>query len=92
MEWLATFMWTVIAAIFVGAVIGTVARLILPGRQKMTFTTTIVVGFVAAFLGGLLAEAVGVADTEGIDWIKLAIQVALATVGVAFYSGWIFKR
>jgi len=92
MEWLAIFMWTVIAAIVVGAVVGTIARLIVPGKQKMSVTATIVVGFVGALLGGLLAEGIGVADTDGIDWIKFAIQVGLATVGVAFYSGWIFKR
>jgi uncharacterized membrane protein YeaQ/YmgE (transglycosylase-associated protein family) len=85
-------MWTVIAAIFVGAVVGAIARLILPGKQKMTFTATVGVGFVAALLGGLLAEAIGLADTAGIDWIKFAIQLALAVVGVGFYSGWFFKR
>jgi len=92
MEWLATFMWTVIAAIVVGAVFGTIARLIVPGKQKMSVAATVVVGFVGALLGGLLAEGIGVADTDGIDWIKFAIQVGLAAVGVAFYSGWIFKR
>jgi uncharacterized membrane protein YeaQ/YmgE (transglycosylase-associated protein family) len=92
MEWLATFMWTVIVALFVGAVVGGLARLILPGKQKMTFTATIGVGFVAALLGGLIAEGIGLADTDGIDWIKFAIQIGLAVIGVGFYSGWFFKR
>jgi hypothetical protein len=53
---------------------------------------TIVVGFIAALIGGLIAEGLGLSDTEGIDWIKLAIQLGLAVIGVGFYSGWFFKR
>jgi uncharacterized membrane protein YeaQ/YmgE (transglycosylase-associated protein family) len=92
MEWLATFMWTVIFALVVGTVIGGLARLLLPGKQSMSFAATIGVGFVAALIGGLVAEAFGLADTDGIDWIKFAIQLSLAVVGVGFYSGWFFRR
>jgi uncharacterized membrane protein YeaQ/YmgE (transglycosylase-associated protein family) len=92
MEWLVTFMWTVIFALVVGTVIGGLARLLLPGKQNMSFAATIGVGFVAALIGGLVAEAFGLADTDGIDWIKFAIQLSLAVVGVGFYSGWFFRR
>lgn len=92
MLWLVTVMWTAIAAIVVGAVIGSLARLLLPGKQRMSIVATVGVGFVAALLGGLLAEPLGFSNTDGIDWIKLAIQVGLAVVGVGFYSGWFFKR
>ena len=92
MEWVVTFMWTVIFALVVGLAIGGLARLILPGRQKMSLMATFTVGFSAALVGGLVAEAFGLADTEGIDWIKYAIQLGLAVVGVGFYSGWFFGR
>ena len=42
-----------------------------------------VIGVVAALLGTLLARALGVADTGGIDWIELIFQVVLAAIGVA---------
>ncbi len=48
---------------------------------------TILIGAVAAIVGGLIADALGVGDTSGIDWIKLIIQVGLAAVGVAVYIG-----
>jgi uncharacterized membrane protein YeaQ/YmgE (transglycosylase-associated protein family) len=86
------FMWTVIGAIVVGAIVGSLARLILPGRQNMSVAATIMVGFIAALVGGLIAQGLGVGDTEGIDWIKLAIQTGLAMVGVGFWSGWFFRR
>ncbi len=86
------FFWTVIGAIFIGAVIGGLARLILPGKQKMGIGATIAIGFVAALFGGLVAGWLGVGSTAGIDWIKLAIQVGFAVIGVGFYSGWFFRR
>lgn len=86
------FMWTVIGALFVGVVVGGLARLFLPGRQSISIGATIGVGFVAALVGGLIAQLFGVGDTDGIDWIKLAIQVGLAMVGIGFWSGWFFRR
>lgn len=73
----------IISAIVIGLVIGVLARLVLPGRQRIGILLTIVVGIVAALLGTALAAGLGVADTRGIDWLELAIQVALAAVGVA---------
>ena len=45
------------------------------------------IGIVAALIGSLIASALGVGDTRGIDWIKLIIQVALAAAGVALVAG-----
>lgn len=39
-------------------------------------------GIVAAFLGSAIAAGLGVADTDGVDWIEWLIQIALAAVGV----------
>ncbi len=40
-----------------------------------------------ALIGSLIASALGVGETRGIDWIKLIIQVALAAAGVALVAG-----
>ncbi|MFI5808512.1 GlsB/YeaQ/YmgE family stress response membrane protein [Streptomyces sp. NPDC051561] len=73
----------IISAIVIGIVIGVLARLVLPGRQRIGILWTIVVGIVAALIGTAIAAAFGVADTKGIDWIEWLIQIALAVVGVA---------
>ncbi|TMR23254.1 GlsB/YeaQ/YmgE family stress response membrane protein [Nonomuraea turkmeniaca] len=78
---------SILGAIVIGAVIGAIGRLLLPGRQAIGWILTIVVGIVAALLGTLLAQVLGVQTTPGIDWIELVMQVVLAIVGVGLVAG-----
>ena len=71
-----------ISALLIGAFIGGLGRLVVPGRQHVSLLTTILVGIVAALLGTAAATVLGVANTAGIDWIELALQVGLAGAGV----------
>jgi uncharacterized membrane protein YeaQ/YmgE (transglycosylase-associated protein family) len=77
------FFW----ALVIGAIIGALGRLVVPGRQNISIILTIAIGVVAALLGTLLAGAFDVDDTAGIDWIEIALQVALAAIGVAVVAG-----
>jgi uncharacterized membrane protein YeaQ/YmgE (transglycosylase-associated protein family) len=77
----------IISAIIIGAIIGIIGRLIVPGRQRIGIILTILVGIVAALIGTWLASLMGVANTRGIDWIELIIQAVLAAIGVALVSG-----
>jgi len=72
----------IITAIIIGAIIGALGRLVLPGRQPIGILLTIGVGIVAAIIGTAIAQGVGVATTDGVDWIELVFQIALAAVGV----------
>jgi uncharacterized membrane protein YeaQ/YmgE (transglycosylase-associated protein family) len=58
-----------------------------PGKQNIPIWLTIVVGIVAAFIGTWIAGLFGVADTGGIDWIELVMQVIVAAIGVAIVAG-----
>ncbi|MFG1696715.1 GlsB/YeaQ/YmgE family stress response membrane protein [Nonomuraea sp. NPDC049309] len=78
---------SILGAIVIGAVIGAIGRLLLPGRQAIGWILTIVVGIVAALVGTLLAQVLGVETTPGIDWIELLMQVVLAMVGVGLVAG-----
>ncbi|MEV4115820.1 MULTISPECIES: GlsB/YeaQ/YmgE family stress response membrane protein [unclassified Nonomuraea] len=78
---------SILGAIVIGAVIGAIGRLLLPGRQAIGWILTIVVGIVAALLGTALAQVLGVETTPGIDWIELVMQVVLAIVGVGLVAG-----
>ena len=77
----------IIWAIIIGAVVGALGRLVVPGRQNMPIWLTILVGIVAAFIGTAIAKAHGVAQTSGFDWIEHAIQVGLAALGVLLVTG-----
>lgn len=77
----------IISAIIVGLIIGALGRLVLPGRQNISILLTMIVGVVAAIVGTILANALGVGDTRGFDWIELVIQVVLAAIGVSLVAG-----
>ncbi|GAA0390936.1 hypothetical protein GCM10009530_47720 [Microbispora corallina] len=78
---------SILGAIVIGAVIGALGRLFLPGRQPIGWILTIVVGIVAALIGTAIAQVMGVDTTPGIDWIELVMQVVLAVVGVGLVAG-----
>jgi hypothetical protein len=50
------------------------------------------IGVVAALIGTAIAAVLGVADTRGIDWIELGMQVALAALGVSLTVGMYGRR
>ncbi|ONI79952.1 transglycosylase [Actinosynnema sp. ALI-1.44] len=76
-----------ISALIVGLIIGALGRLVVPGKQSIPIWLTIVIGIVAALIGTFIANALGVGDTAGIDWIEVIIQVVLAAGGVMIAAG-----
>ena len=77
----------IITAVVFGAAIGGLGRMVAPGRNQVTMFVTILVGIVAALAGTGVAELIGVADTSGIDWTELALQVIFAGGGVSLLAG-----
>ena len=82
----------IITAIIIGLIIGALGRLVVPGRQSIPLWLTLLVGVGAALLGTVIAGAMGVRDTAGIDWIEIAIQIGLAALGVALVTGMAGRR
>jgi uncharacterized membrane protein YeaQ/YmgE (transglycosylase-associated protein family) len=82
----------IITALIIGLIIGALGRLVVPGKQNIPIWLTMVIGVVAALLGTVIARAIGVADTKGIDWIELLFQVVLAAIGVALVVGLAGRR
>jgi uncharacterized membrane protein YeaQ/YmgE (transglycosylase-associated protein family) len=82
----------IFTALIIGIVIGVLGRLVVPGRQRIGFLLTLIVGIGAALLGTLVAGLVDVDETPGIDWIELALQVGFAAGGVAILDGVLARR
>lgn len=83
----------IITAIVVGAIIGALGRLVVPGKQAIPIWLTIVIGIVAAFIGTFLAQAIGISTaTSGIDWMELLVQVVVAAIGVFLVAGMYGRR
>ena len=70
----------IIGALIIGLIIGALGRLVVPGKQDIPIWLTIVVGIVAALIGSLIVGSLR--DTDGVDWIELVVQIALAAAGV----------
>jgi uncharacterized membrane protein YeaQ/YmgE (transglycosylase-associated protein family) len=81
---------TILLYVLIGAVIGIIARLIVPGTGGMGWVVTIVVGILGAVIGGWVAGAV-FEETEGVDWIA-SILVAILLVWIVARAGWGTRR
>jgi len=83
----------IISAIIIGAIIGALGRLLLPGKQNIPIWLTIVVGIIAALVGTFLARALGIpTQTSGIDWLELIVQLIVAVIAVAIVASLYGRR
>ena len=69
---------SIIGYIVVGAIVGVLARFLVPGRDPMGIVLTIVLGIVGAVIGGWAAGAI-FSETSGVDWIA-SILAAIVLV------------
>lgn len=89
MDWsIGNLLWIVIG----GAIIGVLARLILPGRQNIPFWAVLVAGIVGMFVGDWLAALLGVKETSGFDWIRHGLQLAVGVLAVAGVAAALGRR
>ena len=78
---------SIILAIIVGAIIGLVARLVMPGKQNVGMVMTIVLGAVGGLIGSAVASQFGYHNANGgIAWIPFFIGVGAAIVLIAIYE------
>ncbi len=82
-------MGQIIGTIIFGAVIGILARLVIPGKQAMGMIVTVVIGIIGALIGywlwGLIASA-GNDTTSGSDWLRWIISIIVAVVLTLIYT------
>jgi uncharacterized membrane protein YeaQ/YmgE (transglycosylase-associated protein family) len=78
---------TIISAIVVGAIIGALARLVMPGKQNIGMIMTIILGIIGGLLGSWITNSVGhYQNNGGIAWIPFIVGVVVAVVLIAIYT------
>ena len=78
---------SIVLAIVVGALIGLVARLVMPGRQNVGMIMTVVLGALGGLIGSWAASKFGYHNANGgIAWIPFFIGVAAAIVLIAIWE------
>ena len=70
-----------IGLIVCGLIIGAVARLLLPGKQKIGLLRTLLLGVVAAVIAGLVVSLIGTGEIFELDFLGVVIA-ALIAVGL----------
>ena len=78
--------WEILGTIIFGAVIGVLARIVLPGRQNINLIVTVILGVLGALIGYWVWGLIGNGDTVGIDWIRWFISIAAAAILVVIYG------
>ncbi len=79
----------ILGLIIIGIVIGVLARLILPGRQRIGVGLTILLGIGGALVGGIVASAIGEGDIWELNFIGTVVGVvaAVGLIGAADAAG-----
>ena len=82
----------IISWIFWGLFVGAIARLVLPGKQKIGIVWTILLGVAGSVLGGFVAtELIDIADSDDFDFGSFLIAVG-TSVGLLSVAGpWIAR-
>ena len=78
-------MFQILGLIVVGLVIGALARLIKPGRQRIGLLMTLLLGVGGAIIGGIIAGLLGTGGIFELNVIGFVIAViaAVLLIGVA---------
>lgn len=77
---------TVISAIVLGAIIGALARLILPGRQSISLLVTIILGVLGSMVGSWLVYQLGYEGSGGFELVPFIAGVVTAALLIVGYG------
>jgi uncharacterized membrane protein YeaQ/YmgE (transglycosylase-associated protein family) len=73
----------ILGVIVAGIIIGLLGKFVAPGdKDNIPLWLTVLCGVVGVIAGYYIAAALGVDETDGIDWIRWIISIAVAAVAV----------
>jgi uncharacterized membrane protein YeaQ/YmgE (transglycosylase-associated protein family) len=79
---------TIVGAIFIGLIVGALARLILPGRQNIGVIMTILLGAIGSFTGSWVTyRLISTANQGKFELTAFLVGIIVAVVLIAIYVG-----
>ncbi len=69
-----------IGFIVFGLVVGALARLVLPGDQRLSILATLLIGVVGSVIGGVVANALGTGDLMELNLLGALVAIASAAL------------
>lgn len=73
----------VIGTFFVGLIVGALARLVMPGEQKMGWILTALLGIAGSFIAGYVGQAAGWYQAgQGAGWIASVLGAVVLLFAV----------
>lgn len=82
----------ILGLIFIGLVIGVIARLIKPGRQNLTLLWTFLLGLAGALIGGIVASALDTGDIFELNILGFIVAVIAAVILIGAAEGFVGKK
>jgi len=71
----------ILGILVAGLVIGLLGKFLAPGdKDNVPIWLTVLCGIGGVLLGYVVSEAFGVKETNGVDWLRWAISIALAAI------------
>jgi len=84
---------SIILAIIVGAIIGVVARLVMPGKQSIGMIMTVALGALGGLIGSWAAGYFGYHNANGgVAWVPFFVGVGAAVILIAIYQSLTGRR
>ncbi len=79
----------ILGLILIGLVIGVIARLVVPGRQRIGVGLTLLLGVAGALVGGIVASLIGTGDIFELNFLGTVVGVLAAAglIGAADAGG-----
>lgn len=77
----------ILGLIVVGLIIGALARLIVPGKQRLSVLATLALGVVGALIGGVVASLLGTGNIWELNILGFIVAVVAAVLLIGIAEG-----
>jgi uncharacterized membrane protein YeaQ/YmgE (transglycosylase-associated protein family) len=75
----------ILSWIVMGLIVGLLARLVMPGKDKAGIIITILLGIAGAFVGGFIGSLLGIGTFTGFNLVSILLAIGGAVLLLLLY-------